>query len=117
MSTARLKQSLIEESSLVGPNSRQTLFTPPTTIAMSGSSKPESGRIAIKFGAPATSASSAGKSSRPLPSSSLGKRPRPGHGLGGHFDSESEDESHTNGRHERITAFGDKGAEDRKSVV
>ena len=82
---------------------------------MPGPDKPESTRIAIKFGAPLPSAST-NKSSRPLPSSSLGKRPRPSHGLGGHFDSESEDDTHTNGRHERITAFGDKGAELEKSA-
>ncbi|KAL7799989.1 DExH-box splicing factor binding site domain-containing protein [Trichoderma ceciliae] len=71
------------------------------------------GRIAIKFGGSITS-SSAAKHSRPKPSSSLGKRPRP-HALGGGDSdaSDSEDDRHR-GRHEAITGFGADGAETKR---
>ncbi|KAK5989143.1 Pre-mRNA-splicing factor SPP2 [Cladobotryum mycophilum] len=64
------------------------------------------GRIAIKFGA----GSSSTKSSRPNPPSTLGKRPRAHHALGGGSDSESEDDDRR-GKHETITGFGAEGAE------
>ncbi|CAK7227888.1 DNA primase large subunit Spp2 [Sporothrix bragantina] len=77
---------------------------------MSAPERPEASRIAIKFGS--SSSGSAKKPNRPPPpSSSLGKRSRPSHGLGGNSDSESEDDSRSHGRHERITAFGENGAE------
>ncbi|OAA56645.1 g-patch domain containing protein [Niveomyces insectorum RCEF 264] len=70
----------------------------------------DTSRIAIKFGT-ATSSTSR-KGSRPLHSSSLGKRQRTSHGLGGGgSDSESGDDEDVHGRHERITAFGENGAE------
>ncbi|CAK7221065.1 DNA primase large subunit Spp2 [Sporothrix curviconia] len=77
---------------------------------MSASERPEVSRIEIKFGG-SSSGSSKKPTRPPPPSSSLGKRSRPSHGLGGNSDSESDDDSHVHGRHERITAFGDDGAE------
>ncbi len=76
---------------------------------MSTASPAQNGsRIAIKFGG--TSASGTKKpSARPLPPSTLGKRPRPHHAL--NDESESEEERRPHGRHERITAFGANGAE------
>ncbi|ERS97770.1 g-patch domain containing protein [Sporothrix schenckii 1099-18] len=77
---------------------------------MSAPERPEASRIAIKFGG--VSAITNKKPNRPPPpSSSLGKRQRPSHGLGGNSDSESEEDAPKHGRHERITAFGDNGAE------
>lgn len=82
---------------------------------MSTPDRPEASRIAIKFGG--SSSSTSKKPSRPpQPSSSLGKRQRPSHGLGGNSDSESEEDSPKHGRHERITAFGENGAELAKSA-
>ncbi|CAK7267736.1 DNA primase large subunit Spp2 [Sporothrix epigloea] len=72
--------------------------------------RPEASRIAIRFGG--SSVASVKKSARPPPpSSSLGKRHRPSHELGGSSDHDSEDDSHDHGRYERITAFGENGAE------
>jgi hypothetical protein len=72
----------------------------------SGSPAP---RIAIKFGAPSSSASkSATGAKKPNPPSSLGKRPRP-HAL--NQDSDSEEENELHGKHEAVTAFGANGAE------
>ncbi|CAK7266753.1 DNA primase large subunit Spp2 [Sporothrix epigloea] len=77
---------------------------------MADSNRSEASRIAIKFGG--SSAVSAARFSRPLPpTSSLGKRQRPSHKLGGTSDHESDDDSHSHGRYERITAFGENGAE------
>ncbi|KAL1902566.1 DNA primase large subunit Spp2 [Sporothrix stenoceras] len=82
---------------------------------MSTPDRPEASRIAIKFGG--SSSSSSKKPNRPPPpSSSLGKRQRPSHGLGGGSDSDSEEDSPKHGRHERITAFGDNGAELARSA-
>ncbi|KAF5975999.1 pre-mRNA-splicing factor SPP2 [Fusarium coicis] len=75
---------------------------------MSEQSKPPAPRIAIKFGATSSNNNSK-KASKPNPSSSLGKRPRP-HALGGASDSEDDDYEHRE-RHEKITGFGVDGAE------
>ncbi|KAH7159974.1 DExH-box splicing factor binding site-domain-containing protein [Dactylonectria estremocensis] len=70
-------------------------------------------RIAIKFGAPSSS-NSAKKTVRPNPPSTLGKRPR-SNAWGRGSDSEPDDDQ-GRGRHEKITGFGQDGAEtERKS--
>lgn len=80
---------------------------------MSNENKGAAPRIAIKFGAPSSS-NGAKKSSRPNPPSTLGKRPRSKH-WGGGSDSEHDDDD-GRGRHEKITGFGEDGAEtERKS--
>lgn len=68
-------------------------------------------RIAIKFGAPATSKSlSAGKKpGQSQSTSSLGKRARP-HALGDDSDSDGEDEHY--GRHEAVTTIGANSKQD-----
>ncbi|KAF5615904.1 pre-mRNA-splicing factor SPP2 [Fusarium sp. NRRL 52700] len=80
---------------------------------MSEQSKPPAPRIAIKFGATSSSNNSR-KASKPNPSSSLGKRPRP-HALGGASDSEDDDYEHR-GQHEKITGFGVDGAETERKA-
>ncbi|CAK7563705.1 MAG: DNA primase large subunit Spp2 [Sporothrix epigloea] len=72
--------------------------------------RPEASRIAIRFGG--SSVASVKRSARPPPpTSSLGKRQRPSHALDGSSDHDPEDDSHDHGRYERITAFGENGAE------
>ncbi|KAF5609191.1 pre-mRNA-splicing factor SPP2 [Fusarium pseudoanthophilum] len=80
---------------------------------MSEQSKPPAPRIAIKFGATSSNNNSK-KASKPNPSSTLGKRPRP-HALGGASDSEDDDYEHR-GRHENITGFGVDGAETERKA-
>ncbi|KAM3465566.1 hypothetical protein NHJ6243_001543 [Beauveria neobassiana] len=71
-------------------------------------------RIAIKFGAPSSSASHSSKSKpKPTPASSLGKRPRT-HAFGGGGDSDDDDDK-KRGQHEVITGFGVNGAETERS--
>ncbi|KAF5681039.1 pre-mRNA-splicing factor SPP2 [Fusarium heterosporum] len=79
---------------------------------MSEQNKPPAPRIAIKFGAPPNNNNSK-KPSRPKPPSALGKRSRP-HALGG--DSDSEDNDDHRGRHEKITGFGEDGAETERKA-
>lgn len=75
-------------------------------------SDPTKGRIAIKFGSTASPKLPATKSSRPLPASTLGKRPRAHAALGADSDSDSDDDRR--GHHEAITGFGEDGAETRR---
>ncbi|KAM0349415.1 hypothetical protein ACHAPU_003824 [Fusarium lateritium] len=79
---------------------------------MSEQNKPPAPRIAIKFGAPLNNSNSK-KPSKPNPPSALGKRSRP-HALGG--DSDSEDNDDHRGRHEKITGFGEGGAETERKA-
>ncbi|KAH7143975.1 DExH-box splicing factor binding site-domain-containing protein [Dactylonectria macrodidyma] len=80
---------------------------------MSDQNRGTAPRIAIKFGTPSSN-SSVKKSSRPNPPSTLGKRFR-SNTWGGGSDSEPDGDQ-GQGRHEKITGFGQDGAEtERKS--
>jgi len=74
---------------------------------MPGSEAAEPSRVAVRFKAASTHVKTV---SRPLPKSSLGKRHRAHHALNAESDSD-EGTQHHQGEHERITAFGDDGAE------